>query len=90
MINENGFIQVPKKIYFSPDFSNEAKTVYTVLKGHCFEKETCFPGLGTISKEASMSTYKCLKGMKELVAKGLVSKRRRGLGLTNTYILNDF
>lgn len=85
----NGFIQVPKYLVLSQELSAEAKMVYIILKGHCFEKQSCFPSLDTISKESSMSGYKCLKGIKELLKNKFISKRRRGLGLTNVYYLNE-
>ena len=89
MANEDSFVKLPAKLLFSPDYSNEAKIVYAALKWHCFGKDSCYPGIETIQKETTMSIFKCKRAFKELYNKGAIQKKRRGLGQTNIYYLND-
>lgn len=60
-----------------------------VLASFDWHGEGCWPSLETIAGAMGCSTDKAGRCLDGLVAKGHVEKRRRGRGLTNTYLLLD-
>jgi DNA-binding MarR family transcriptional regulator len=81
----NGFVQIPKAIAYDPKISFAAKSVYMILVGHCFDKDTCFPGIGRISTILGCSKPTVIKAIKELQENNYVVKHRRGNGVSNVY-----
>lgn|GEM_PF-6801177 len=84
---QEGFTQVPNAIMRDPTLSVGARFTYGLLTSYAWEDETCFPGQARLSKEVGVSD-RALRGyIEELGGRGLVVKKRRGMGRTNLYRL---
>lgn len=71
------------------------KMVYIVIRKHLNqEKQTAFPGMATIAREARISKSQVLRTIKELEEKGLLIVKRQTTKYnekkTNIYRFNDF
>ena len=89
-LKKSAFSKIPKQIMSSPLLSCEAKVVYSILVGHCFEKDLCYPGLDTIKDQTNISKRTCQRAISELIKFGAIQKIRRGLGHTNIYQLSEW
>ena len=71
------------------------KMVYIVIRKHLNqEKQTAFPGMATIAREARISKSQVLRAIKGLEEKGLLIVKRQTTKYnekkTNVYRFNDF
>src|SRR5215210_6409554 len=84
-----GFIQLPKLILYAKNLSRDAKLLYALLLGYAWQEQRCFPGYRRLCQEMQASENMVRKYMRELETVRLLSQKRRGLGKTNIYTLND-
>jgi DNA-binding transcriptional regulator YhcF (GntR family) len=82
-----GFTQVPNGILRDPNLSVGAKLAYATLLSYAWQKDRCFPGQGTMATDMGVSEDSVNRYLKELVEKGFISAKRRGLKLTNLYTI---
>jgi len=82
-----GFTQIPNVILRRPDISPGSKLAYVMLLSYAWHKDSCFPGQDTLSEDMGVSNRSVVTYMKELQSVGLLIVKRRGLGLTNLYVL---
>src|SRR5579871_1142978 len=82
-----GFTQIPNIVLYSPNVSPTAKTLYAILLSYSWRAEKCFPGYIRLCEHMQLSGKIVRKYMRELEAVKLLKHKRRGLGLTNIYIL---
>jgi hypothetical protein len=81
-----GFTQIPNShILAGENLTDGEFRFYCTLKCHMFQKDFCFPGRGTIAKEMGASIAKVDRIKRSAVQKGLITKTRRGQGITNLY-----
>jgi DNA-binding transcriptional ArsR family regulator len=87
-ISATPFVMLPISIMEHQSLSSGAKYLYACLKRHARQKGFCWPSIGLLCKELQASPNTVRKYMRELVAAGLVSVRRRGQGRTSLYTLH--
>jgi hypothetical protein len=84
-----GFVQLPRLVLFAANLSAGAKVLYSFLLNYAWQKERCFPGYTRLAADLQSSENSTRKYMRELEAAGLITHKRRGLGLTNIYTLHS-
>lgn len=82
-----GFTQIPNVLLRRPDLTVGAKLTYMVLLSYAWQQDSCFPGQLRMAADMGVSDRSVRTYLGELIAKGLLDVRRRGLGLTNLYLL---
>ena len=82
-----GFTQVPNFILTSKKLSVGAKLAYAMLMKYAWEKDSCFPGQITLTKDIGAGERSVRSYLKELEKTGHLAINQRGLGKTNTYKL---
>jgi len=83
-----GFTQIPNQILRRPDLSAGAKLTYMMLLSYAWQHDRCFPGQERLATDMGASERSIRTYLKELQECGLISVRRRGLNLTNLYVLH--
>lgn len=84
-----GFVPVPRANLYDVALKPGARVVLAVLRDHARTTGRCWASQMTISAEAGMSENTLRKHLGTLITAGLITRRRRGLGLTNIYELVD-
>lgn len=87
--DEYGYIILSKKVIFARNLSAAAKNLYAILKCYAFQKNHSFPGYETLCKDMQLKRDMVRRYMQELEQANLIEQRRRGLGLTNIYVLKS-
>jgi DNA-binding transcriptional MocR family regulator len=84
-----GFTQVPNAVLRlrSPVISHSAKLTYALLLSYAWQDGSCFPGQARLAEDLGTTRQAAARYLSELETAGLVKVRRRGLGLTNVYVL---
>ncbi len=85
----SGFVLLPRTILHAPSLSRDAKLLYAVLLSYAWQEGSCFPGYERLQEDLQCSVNSVTKYMQELEQAKLISRRRRGLGKTNIYTIND-
>lgn len=62
---------------------------YTTLESFAFQKKSAYPGRKKIAEIMQCSVSKVDRIKNNMIAKGAITKTRRGLGKTNLYFLNE-
>jgi DNA-binding transcriptional regulator YhcF (GntR family) len=86
---EYGWILLNKRVLFARNLSSDAVRLYSILKSYAYQKNHAFPGYETLCQDMQVKRDAVRRYMKELETAGLIEQRRRGLGLTNVYILKS-
>jgi hypothetical protein len=86
-ISDGHFIQIPVDFLRSKEYSRGAKDLYQLLATYCGAKEIAWPGQARLADELGVSDRTVRTWTRELVAKGLLEVKRRGLTKTNLYYL---
>lgn len=86
---EHGFAQLSKPVLKSPLLSMQSKVVYAQLMSYAWESKKCFPGRERLANENGVHINTIDKYIKELKDFGLITIERRGLGMTNLYIIES-
>lgn len=89
---ERGYVKVYKDFLNSPYLTTEEKMVYIALKsfvtyGH--DSGEVFPSVATLCELTSMSRPRATRAITNLIKKGIITKKRRGLTKTNLYTIID-
>ena len=84
---QQGFTQIPNAILRRPDVTAGAKITYMALLSYAWQKDSCFPGQDTLALDTGVGKRSVVRYLQELQAIGLLEIKRRGLGLTNVYII---
>jgi len=82
-----GFTQIPNAILRRPDVTSGAKITYMALLSYAWQKDSCFPGQETLALDTGVGKRSVIRYLQELQGVGLLEIKRRGLGLTNVYVL---
>jgi hypothetical protein len=85
----SGFVLLPRSILHAPGLSRDAKLLYAVLLSYAWQEGSCFPGYERLKADLQCGINQVTKYMVELEQAGLITRRRRGLGKTNLYTIND-
>jgi hypothetical protein len=85
-----GFTQIPNAVLRRADLSAGAKLTYMMLLSYAWQADSCYPGQDRLAADMGVSERSVITYLKQLSESGLVSIRRRGLGLTNVYVLHRF
>ncbi len=88
-VSAGGFTQVPNCLLNDKRLSLSAKVVYAKLLSYAWHNDRVFPGQDTMATEIGTTRQTVNKCVTELQAVGLLDVQRRGLGLTNIYILHQ-
>lgn len=93
-VSRIGFTPVANDILYDASLSAEARFAYTIIRSHMYgDKADCYPGMERLSKIIGKSEKTIRGNLDELVAAGLIRKKRRGPsyehGRTNLYTLTD-
>jgi hypothetical protein len=83
-----GFTQIPNGVLRRSDLQPGAKLTYMVLLSYAWQKGQAFPGQDRLARDMGVSERSVITYLKQLQESGLVSIVRRGLGLTNVYVLH--
>ncbi|MCY8119562.1 helix-turn-helix domain-containing protein [Bacillus spizizenii] len=85
-----GHIQTPSMVENCLNLSNDAKTVYSNILNHVYEKgHYAFPSTYKLAISSSCSVNSVVSYINELVSKGLIEKETRGRGRSNHYHVKD-
>ncbi|MGG3801224.1 helix-turn-helix domain-containing protein [Metabacillus fastidiosus] len=85
-----GYVQTPNMVENCIGLSNDAKTVYSNILNHIYEKgDYAFPSIYRLAISCSCSTNSVSNYVNELVEKGFISKESRGRGRSNHYRVKD-
>ena len=85
---QRGWTGVPNFILESKEISPGAKLTYAMLLKYAREKDNCFPGQDTLAKNMGNGERSVRRWLNELEGVGLISKKRRGQGRSNVYIVH--
>jgi Helix-turn-helix domain len=85
----SGFTKFPNAVLLDPTLSVGARLLYGCLRHHARGEDECFPGLERLAGYLGVTTRSVHGYVEELVAAGLVEKRRQGRGRTNRYLLRE-
>lgn len=83
-----GFTQIPNQVLRRADLPPGAKLTYMVLLSYAWQKDSCYPGQDRLAADMGVSERSVVTYLKQLQKARLVTVRRRGLGLTNVYVLH--
>jgi hypothetical protein len=83
-----GFTQIPNQVLRRSDLQPGAKLTYMVLLSYAWQKNHAYPGQDVLARDMGVSDRSVRTYLDQLETSGLLSIRRRGLGLTNVYILH--
>lgn len=84
-----GFTQVENDVLRdAANLSPMARFTYTILRSYGWQDAVCWPGLARLSRDIGRSEKKVREYIRELEGAGLIGKKRRGQGNTNTYRFN--
>ena len=79
-------------IYADPDISHRAMAVYMYLKDRSDAQGKCWPGIRKIGDDLKLSRSTVKRALKELTAKGYLTKRERhrpnGSSTSNLYTIH--
>jgi hypothetical protein len=85
-----GFTIIPNAILRRPDLSPGAKLTYMMLLSYAWQEGSCFPGQERLAEDMGVTSRSVITYLKQLQTAGLLVVKRRGLGLTNVYLLPRF
>lgn len=83
-----GFTQIPNLVLRRSDLQPGAKLTYMVLLSYAWQKDQAYPGQERLAADMGVSERSVITYLKQLQETGLITIRRRGLGLTNIYVLH--
>lgn len=84
------FARTPCEVLVDTNLSIEARFCYTLLTKYAGESNAVYPGQETLANLMKRSVTSVKSYIDELRLAGLITIKRRGLGLTNLYILTVF
>lgn len=85
-----GIIHTPSMVESCLGLSNDAKTVYSNILNHIYEKGySAFPSTYKLAISCSCSVNSVVNYINELVDKGFIVKESRGRGRSNNYYVRD-
>lgn len=84
-----GFTSTPNWLLKAQTLSRDAKLTYIYLLSYAWQKGFCFPGEEALSHDLDASRFSIMRWLKELRDARLIDVRRRGLGLTNIYVIKE-
>lgn len=85
-----GFTMIPNGLIFGgKQLTNTEFRLFCTLRYHAFQKDNCYPGRVSLAEKMGVSVATVDRAKKSLEQKGLISKKRRGQGLTNYYYLAE-
>jgi len=87
-VSAGGFTQVPNFILKNADLSSNAKVAYTLLLSYAWHNDRVFPGQERMAEDMGLSQQSVSRAILELQEIGYLEIQRRGLGLTNVYVLH--
>jgi Helix-turn-helix domain len=86
-VSASGFTQIPNFIINNKNLSASAKLVYAKLLSYAWNNNYVYPGQETMAEETGIGKRSIVRFIAELENLGFLEVQRRGLGLTNRYIL---
>lgn len=85
-----GYVQIPSMVENCIGLSNHAKTVYSNILNHVYEKgHAAFPSTYRLAIACSCSVNSVINYINELVDKGFIEKESRGRGKSNFYYVRE-
>ena len=84
-----GFTQIPNLVLRRSDLPPGAKLTYMALLSYAWDKDHAYPGQDRLAADMGVSERSVITYLKQLVDAGLITINRRGLGMTNVYILHS-
>lgn len=85
-----GYVQTPSMVENCLGLSNHAKTVYSNILNHIYEKgHYAFPSTYKLAMSSSCSVNSVVSYINELVDKEFIDKESRGRGRSNHYHVRD-
>lgn len=89
-MRKKDFTQISNKVTKSGTaITNTEYRLYCTLKSYDFQKGFAYPGRNKLASDMGMSVSTVDRAKKGLQEKGLIRKKRRGLGKTNVYFLSE-
>jgi hypothetical protein len=87
-VEGRGYVIVPRAELGK--LSPNALALHVALLSHAWQSEMCYPGQATLMRETQLGEHPLRKAKAELVAAGLLSEKRRGLGRPNLYTVRTW
>lgn len=87
-VSASGFTQLPNCVLNDKHISLSAKVIYAKLLSYAWHNNAVFPGQETMAVEIGAGKRTIVRAVAELERVGYLEVQRRGLGLTNRYILH--
>lgn len=88
-VAQAGFVMIQRAVFFDSSLSIGARMLYGAFKSFAWQAETCWPGLKLLAEQLGVNERTVRNYVSELVEAGLISVHRRGLGMTNRYIIHE-
>ena len=82
-----GFVCLPRAVLRAPGLSVLARLLYAVLLDYARQDGHCWPGTERLRDDLGCGHNQLARAVRELEARGLVARRRRGFGKTTVYHL---
>lgn len=83
-----GFTQIPNQILRRADIQPGAKLTYRVLLSYAWQQGSCYPSQDRLAEDMGVSECSVITYLKQLTTTKLITIIRRGLGLTNVYVIH--
>ncbi len=86
-LSAGGFTQLPNCVLNDPQISLSAKVIYAKLLSYAWFNNFVFPGQERMATDIGAGKRTVVRAVAELEKVGYLDVQRRGLGLTNRYVL---
>ena len=86
-VSGGGFTQLPNCVLNDTKISLSAKVIYAKLLSYAWNNNYVFPGQERMAVEIGAGKRTVVRAVAELERVGYLEVQRRGLGLTNRYVL---
>jgi DNA-binding transcriptional MocR family regulator len=84
------YTRVPNTVLRDPDLSPGAKLAYAMLLSYAWHEASVFPGQARLAVDMGVTERSVIRYLQELQDRAWIRIRRRGLGLTNVYVLVEW
>lgn len=86
-VQQQGFTQTENVVLRDKDLSVQARFLYSLLKMYAWQKGSAYPGQETLAELMGVKVRMIQIYLKELIDKGLIERKQRGLTKSNLYII---
>ncbi len=85
---QQGFVSLPREVLHDSTLSAGARLAWAALASYAWTEGKVYPGQERLASDLGVSRRSVVTYVQELEDRRLITKERRGLGQTNTYLLH--